>query len=71
MGRDPTLDNFQPSLAGLNQVASCTQDWRPGLSSAVPAGLSLEMEFSHGQKSVLFTRFLQDKILDITPYATL
>jgi hypothetical protein len=31
---------------GLGRPSNPTQDQRPGLSSAVPAGLSLEMEFS-------------------------
>jgi hypothetical protein len=29
------------------------------------------MGFTHGLKSVLFARFLQDEILDTTTYATL
>ena len=37
----PRRDPGQPSAvpAGLNHVSWCTQDWRPGLSSAVPSGL--------------------------------
>jgi hypothetical protein len=38
--RDVILSILQPSLQDLNHVARWTQDWRPGLSSAVPAGLT-------------------------------
>jgi hypothetical protein len=65
---------FQPSLRDWIVLSS-----NPGLASwakfSRPFGAELEMEFSHTPegwlKAVLFTRFLQDKILSTTTYTTL
>ena len=56
---------FQPSLRDWIVLPS-NPGLRPGLNSAVPPGLSLDMEYSRGLKSTLSTRFLQDKILNTT-----
>src|SRR5580704_16590342 len=40
--RTSVLGHSQPSLAGLFLALKSTQDWRPGLLSAVPSGLDLE-----------------------------
>ena len=39
--RTIVLGNFQPSLRDFSTCAAQTQDYRPGLHSAVPAGLGL------------------------------
>src|ERR1700736_1963398 len=47
---------FPAVPAGLVVLSNPTQDWRPGLNSAVPAGLSFEIESSHVLKFILHWR---------------
>jgi hypothetical protein len=51
--RTSVLGHSQPSLAGLFVVFMSTQDWRPGLLSAVPSGLEFGAGSSHADSKVL------------------